>query len=128
MSKEQFASLNAAQREVGEREYSNPRNLVAGVLNRCFLFLRPCLCTVSHSFATWWLARHCHQTVTRKQDTDLGLRKKPFNLICYTLMSLSDGSARHRFSLFRRFRYSGPRPFVCSFSFSFVFVFVLGRR
>lgn len=59
MSKEQFASLNAAQRELGEREYSNPRNLVAGVLNR-------------------------------KQDTDLGLRKKPFNLICYTLMSLSD--------------------------------------
>jgi DNA ligase (NAD+) len=34
MSKEEFASLNAIQREAGEREYSNPRNLVAGVLNR----------------------------------------------------------------------------------------------
>ncbi len=62
MSKEQFASLNAAQREVGEREYSNPRNLVAGVLNRCFLFLRPALVTVSHDVvARAPLPPNCHQ-------------------------------------------------------------------
>lgn len=43
MSKDQFAALNASQRMEGEREYSNPRNLVAGLLNRFSLHPPPLL-------------------------------------------------------------------------------------
>ncbi len=34
MSKAEFERLNTGQKDGGEREFSNPRNLVAGILNR----------------------------------------------------------------------------------------------